>query len=145
MLTRSCSCGMTTKRFCWACNIKKLMVNKKTGDVLWSYTPLMFLEKVKAALKCLKLEEAWKNISFKSWRAGKATECLKMNMPVCEIFGLGEWKSDKSAPRYADEDIIDPVRLMWQIIDGSGDEGEVKSTYKEKEIMSSKRKLKVAV
>lgn len=81
MLTRSCSCSMTTKRFCWACNIKNLMENKKTGDVLWSYTPLMFLDKVKAALKCLKLEEAWKNISFKSWRAGKATECLKMNMP----------------------------------------------------------------
>ena len=65
-------------------------------------------------------------------------------MPVGEIFGLGEWKSDKSALRYADEDIIDPVRLMWQVIDGSGDEGEVKGTDKEKEIMSSKRKLKVA-
>ena len=55
--------------------------------------------------------EAWENISFKSWRAGKATECLKTNMPVGELFGLGEWKSDKSALMYADEDIIDPVRV----------------------------------
>ena len=31
-----------------------------------------------------------------------------MNMPVAEIFGLGKWKSEKSAVRYADEDIIDP-------------------------------------
>ena len=65
-------------------------------------------------------------------------------MPVGEIFGLGDWKSDKSVLRYADEDIIDPVRLMWQVIDGSGDEGEVKGTDKETEHMSSKRKLKGA-
>ena len=70
--------------------------------------------------------------------------CWKMSMPVGEIFGLGQRKSDKSALRYADEDIIDPVRLMWQVIDGSGSEGEDKGTDKEKNNLSSKRKLKGA-
>ena len=65
-------------------------------------------------------------------------------MPVGVIFGLEEWKSDKSALRYPDEDIIDPVRLMWKVIDSSGDESEVKGTDKGKENTSPKRKLKAA-
>lgn len=132
LLTRSCSCRMTTTRFCWACNVKKMMIGKMPGDVLWCYSPNDFMEKVKDALKKLKQEEASKLVSFKSWRAGKATECLKMNMPVAEIFGLGEWKSEKAAIRYADEDMIDPVRLMWQVIDGSESEGEAEAAPKEK-------------
>lgn len=110
--TRCCSCKTTTSRFCWSCNVEKLMKGKKPGEVLWCYSPNDYLEKVRSAFKKLKKDEAAKLVSFKSWRAGKATECLKMNMPAADFFCLGEWKTEKAAIRYADEDVIDPVRLM---------------------------------
>ena len=39
-----------------------------------------------------------------------------------QIFELGEWKGAKSVVRYADEDVIDPVKLMEAAIDNSDDE-----------------------
>ena len=70
----------------------------------------------------LNIAEQCKDISFKSWRAGKATELLKANVPVAHIFDMGEWKAAKSVVRYADEDAIDPVKLMEAAIEGSDDE-----------------------
>ena len=66
------------------------MKGKKLGEVLWCYSPNDYLEKVKGALLKLKQNDAAKLVSFKSWRAGKATVRLKMDMPVADIFGMGE-------------------------------------------------------
>ena len=89
------------------------------------------MKKVKHALARMKIDDKCKDISFKSWRAGRATELLKENVPVAQIFEMGEWKGAKSVVRYADEDVIDPVKLMEAAIDYSDDE-ELKEEKEEK-------------
>ena len=66
---------------------------------------------------------------------------MRMNISSAEIYEKGEWKSAKSAVRYADEDVIDPVRLLWQVIDASESEDEKDEAPNKKHATDKKRKL----
>ena len=55
--------------------------------------------------------------SLSSHGVQEKRELLKANVPVAQIFDMGEWKGAKSVVRYADEDAIDPLKLMEAAIE----------------------------
>ena len=81
-----------------------------------------------------------KDISFKFWRVGKATELLNCSVPVAWLFDMDEWKAKSSAIRYADEDAIDQVKLMQVAIDNSDDENGM-DDKKEEKVNGEKRRF----
>ena len=95
------------------------------------------MRKIRQCLFRLKNSDMCKDISFKSWRAGRATELLKTHS-VAQIFDMGEWKGAKSVVRYADEDQIDPVKLLEAAMDCSEEETDELVPVKRKEEVMKK-------
>ena len=67
-------------------------------------------------------------VSFKSWRAGKATELVKSGLNVGEVLQAGEW-SGGSFLRYAQVELLDPnvfdeEKILNQVLDDSDEENE---------------------
>ena len=65
-------------------------------------------------------------VSFKSFRAGKATQLLKQNVQAPVIIDRAEWKHPRTMARYADEDVIDPNKVLLARMEKSDDEDEEK-------------------
>ena len=122
LLTRGCVCT-STELPCFACEFKKRYERAETGQPLWNWKPSEFIARVRAALKELDCEQAARDITFKSWRAGRATELARTGHRLGEILKAGEWAGAASAFRYCDTDEIDPNhdegKLLVQALENS--------------------------
>ena len=124
VLVRACSCALTGKNFCAACQVGSYMVSFKAGDLLWEFGPREFIGRLRDTLtkKC-KAPNGVK-ASFKSFRVGKATQLLKQNVQAPVIMDRAEWKHPKTIAKFADEDLIDPNQVLLAHIEKSDDEDE---------------------
>ena len=64
--------------------------------------------------------------SFKFFRAGKATQLLKQNVQAPVIMERAEWKHPRTMAKYADEELIDPNKVLMAHMEKSDDEEEMK-------------------
>ena len=92
--------------------------------MLWEFEAREFLTVLRETLvkKCKAPNGA--TASFKSFRAGKATQLLKQNVQAPVIMERAEWKHPKTMARYADEDLIDPNKVLLAHMEKSDDEDE---------------------
>ena len=95
-LVRACSCSLTGNDFCAACQVGRYMESFSTGEVLWDLEAKGFLILLRETLvkKCGAPNGA--KASFKSFRAGKATQLLKQNVQAPVIMDRAEWKHTKT-------------------------------------------------
>ena len=63
---------------------------------------------IRGALKDLDYDMAARDITFKSWREGRATELARTGHSFGEIMKAEEWQGASSCFRFADVDEIDP-------------------------------------
>ena len=64
---------------------------------------------------------AGKDFSFKSIRAGRATEMAKEGSTIADILMAGEWRS-RAFLRYCDIDAVDANELLTTTLDNSDEE-----------------------
>ena len=123
-LVRACSCSITGKEICAACQVGRYMESFSIGEVLWEFEAREFLTVLRETLvkKCKAPNGA--KASFKSFRAGKATQLLKQNVQAPVIMDRAEWKHPKTMAKYADEDLIDPNKVLLAHMEKSDDEDE---------------------
>jgi len=107
LLTRGCCCGKGELP-CFACEFTRRYEQAEVGQPLWNFRPAEFIARVRAALRELDCESAARDITFKSWRAGRATELARTGHRLGEILKAGEWAGAAVAFRYMDTDEIDP-------------------------------------
>ena len=112
------------------CDFKERCRGVPVGQPLWNFKPSEFLARVRAALQTLDCEQAARDITFKSWRAGRATELARTGHALGAILKAGEWAGAAAAFRYADTDEIDPNydegKLLDQALENSDEEEDEK-------------------
>ena len=64
------------------------------------------------------------SLTWKSFRAGKATCMASQGCSLGEILTAGEWKS-KAFLNYVDESTIDSARLLKESVESDGEEEEL--------------------
>ena len=117
-LVRSCCCSK--KRFCTPCAFARLLRGVPYGAQLWDFRPAYVLARVRQVLITLGIA-AGKDFSFKSIRAGRATEMAKEGSTIADILMAGEWRS-RAFLRYCDIDAVDPNELLTTTLDNSDGE-----------------------
>ena len=118
-MVRSCICSK--KRFCAPCAFAKLLAGAQYGQLLWDFRPSYVLSRVRQVLVILRIAEG-AQFTFKSIRAGRATEMAQEGHNIAEQLTTGEWRS-KAFLRYCDVDST-PKTLLIATLDHSEDEGE---------------------
>ena len=88
--------------------------------VLWHFKPAVVLKRVKQVLVSLGNAKG-QHFTFKSIRAGRATEMAQQGFTIAQILRAGEWRS-VAFLRYCDVDQVDPNAMLTSTLDGSEDE-----------------------
>ena len=110
------------------CKLKVFLDKIQVGEQVWSFTFREFMAKCKEGLSANGATAGAQLLSFKSWRAGKATELVKAGAGVGEVFLSGDLSS-ASYIRYAqfellDPSVIDPQKFVWEACEVSDEEDE---------------------
>ena len=112
---------------CFTCWTRSYLSKFNNGDTMWCFQPSLVQSRVKEALATLGVPRAH-YVSFKSWRAGRATQMAQCGLSLADILTAGEWRSIAFA-RYCltDKVIINPVGVLDSTLRNEADEddGEV--------------------
>ena len=100
------------------------MESFEVGACLWDFEAREFLTQLRETLVVKCKAPNGNKASFKSFRAGKATQLLKQNVQAPVIMDRAEWKHPKTMAKYADEDLIDPNKVLMAHMEKSDDEDE---------------------
>ena len=96
--------------------MKKLTNKLVPGDVIWDFHQKKTLDLIKMQLAELGCEEGARLVSWKSWRAGKASEMLKAGDSMGTLLTAGEWSEKAFAwQRYANPDMDVDMHRISQI------------------------------
>ena len=124
VLVRKCRCReVGGEKFCAVCQLKMVLEGKTPGDVLWDVKPVEFIKRLKAQLLLFGREKCGA-LSYKSFRAGRATMMIRLGIPMGQVVLAGDWRS-LSVLRYCVDEEMDPYRVMdmhMQDNEGSDDE-----------------------
>lgn len=101
---------------CLKCEIKPYLDKHTVGEKLWSFGPMEILKKCRDVLSKCGDRIGGEQLTFKSWRAGKATSMARAGFSLPEILTAGEWRS-RAYLRY----IVD----RWKQCSQKMNEGEV--------------------
>ena len=128
LLLRSCTCDNPKVPYCMVCKMKVFLERFQVGEMIWTFTSREFMAKCKEGLSANGAAVGSQLLSFKSWRAGKATELVKAGAGVGEVLQSGDWSS-ASFLRYAqvellDPNVIDPQKVVWEACEVSDEEDE---------------------
>ena len=78
-LTLPCRCRPGFK--CVGCDIHLYLKKFREGEKLWDYPPMVTLKKCRDLLALFGDKEGGQDVSFKSWRPGKATSMARIRCP----------------------------------------------------------------
>lgn len=115
-----CKCCCGTERFCVKCEFEERFGTVKPGQKLWEFNSGQFLRQLKEQLRFLGIAE-YSELTWKSFRAGKATEMANDGYGLGQILLAGEWRS-VSFLRYLDIEKANPCKLLCSTIDESDGE-----------------------
>ena len=98
------------------------------GEQIWGFTPKEFLTKCREGLSANGSAVGAQLLSFKSWRAGKATELVRAGAAIGEVLMSGEW-SGSTYLHYAqvellDPNVLDPEKIVLEACEASDEEDE---------------------
>ena len=111
------------KLFGLVCTVRKLITDKIPGDLLWNFRSNVLLQTVKSQLDLLGDSIGASLLTWKSWRAGKATQLANDGYGLGSISECGEWsKEGKSYDRYCDIDSVNPTAVLGAVLDAFDDE-----------------------
>ena len=122
-LVRSCRCHEPRIKHCLVCAARAYVTGSVAGALLWEFKSSPTLQLLRTQIGLLGSADGQRSLTWKSWRAGKATQLAKDGRSIGQILLAGEWKS-ASFDRYVDTDLIDPSALLQVTLDQSDDEEE---------------------
>lgn len=128
-LRAACRCHDPSNRCrafgkCLRCTFASHIESIQPGEPLWCFRLPCELSKMKEALTVLGIPGA-ENLSFKSWRAGRAIAMAKAGLGLADILTAGEWKAMASARHcHTDHLIITTVGILDSTLQREADEVE---------------------
>ena len=130
-LRRACRChGKPADTFfCGACFFRQYMkatdvvTNVTLGKLLWDMKATDFVTKIRRAMCIMSVPDGHK-FHCKSFRAGRATDLRKRGVAFPEMCAMGEWAKARTACVYANDDAVDPNRVLCHMLEASDEEGD---------------------
>ena len=113
-------CTCHSEQFCLKCDFEKNYNEVPQGQTLWEHNSAQLFRLIKEQLRFLGVAE-YNEFSWKSFRAGKATEMANDGFGLGQILLAGEWRS-VSFLRYLDIEKVNPCRLLCNALDESDGE-----------------------
>ena len=120
LLTRRCRCSTLASDVCVYHRALFFLQRFTVGDCLFDFNHQKFLKDVRRFSVILGMPHA-SDITFKSFRAGKATQLAAQGVSLGDIVNAGEWKSNAFL-RYVDEDLIGPNGLLDHLAESIDEE-----------------------
>ena len=117
------TCRCAEVKHCLVCTFKPFLDKFQVGKAVWDLNASETLKETAQACSALGSQIAAKLLTWKSWRAGKATQLAKDGRPLGEIIAAGDW-SRNSFSRYCDVDKCNRCTVLQETIDASDDEGD---------------------
>ena len=99
---------------------ESFLAQRTRGEVLWAVKPYQTMKLIKQACAMLKVENA-EALSWKSFRAGKASAMANKGDSLGKILQYGEWSST-ALLNYIDENCIGEARALESGLISSGEE-----------------------
>ena len=90
---------------------------------LWDIKATDFVTKIRRAMCIMSVPDGHKFHS-KSFRAGRATDLRRRGVAFPEICAMGEWAKARTACIYANDDVVDPNRVLCHMLEASDEEGD---------------------
>ena len=112
-------CYCRSCRFC-PVHLFPELLQQPDRTMIWSLPPHQALKEIKRIAELVGLANANK-LSWKSWRAGRATAMANAGHGVASILCAGDWRSSAFA-RYVDEECIDGTAMLATAIDQSDED-----------------------
>ena len=110
-------------QFCVFHRLEKVFAANSPGSCLWNFNSFQTLKTLRNTIKCVSSANA-NQLSWKAFRAGKATQMAASGCDLGRILEAGEWRS-RAFVKYIDESAIDGARLLDASVNSSGDEDAV--------------------
>ncbi len=110
-------------KHCLVCAARVYITGSEAGTLLWEFKSAPTLQLLRTQIGLSGSAEGRRSLTWKSWRAGKATQLAKDGRSIGQILLAGEWKS-ASFDRYVDTGLIDPSALLQVALDQSDDEAD---------------------
>jgi len=121
VLTRTCRCREV--KVCWVCAATKLLSTMVPGQLLWSLKSTVMLQAIRSQLDVLGEGRGASLLTWKSWRAGKATQLARDGHGLGSILNAGEWSREgRSWDRYCNVDAVNPGAVLGAVLDASENE-----------------------
>ena len=122
LLRRRCRCKqMRGSQFCIFHRLAERMAGKKPGESLWNFKAHEALARIRGSLSAVGYMGT--SMSWKGFRAGKASCMAAQGCTIGEILTAGEWKS-RALLAYVDEIVIDSAAMLQETMHESEDEAE---------------------
>ena len=81
-----------------------------------------FVTKIRRAMCIMSVPDGHK-FHCKSFRAGRAKDLRKRGVAFPDICAMGEWAKARTACIYANDDAVDPNRVLCHMLEASDEEG----------------------
>ena len=122
-LQATCQCK-TRPGECIPCIFYTWLLNFEVGQVVWTFKTHQFQETMRRHLGILGFSNGARLWTFKSVRAGKATELAKTGSTLPAILTAAEWENPRSFLSYCNTDDLDHGGFLSAAMDASDSESE---------------------
>ena len=112
---------MRGRQFCILHRVAEKLVGRKPGETLWNFKAHDALSRIRGSLSAIGCVGT--SMSWKAFRAGKASCLAAQGCSIGEILTAGEWKS-RAFLAYVDETVIDSAAMLKESMQESEDEAE---------------------
>ena len=112
LLSTPCKCNVAEVHVCVKCLVEKHLTLLKVGDPIFICPGQFIIIEVKNVLRQIGCTEGAEFLTWKSWRAGRATQMARDGIALGVIQTKGEWLTN-SYMRYVDITKINPCKFLW--------------------------------